>query len=449
MKITNFILPFLLVSMSFAQIKVDYNEYNFGLVDKESNRWTDFKITNQTASYVYLMRANTDKDVQLYYLRDKIEKDSSAYIRVLYNPSVVGPFKKNIDIYISSQAEPIRFTITGNASFVVSNEDVACPDFSSQKPLVNVKNQRATVVVIDKKSNQPIINANVNIAPPYGNNMTLLTNKQGKTSFNTSLGTHQIFVAAEGYEPKEVKHEISVNENYMTIYLSAKEKIVFQQNEVDDEQNVEIQQPASSIFLADETSIFSEHQLPISEYKPNNIVFLLDISNSMSYLEKENLLKMTINEMLKTMRSIDYISVITYSTTAEVLFSAISGKENLMMMDKINGLKAEGLTAGGKGIKTAYEIAWDNFIPKGNNQIILITDGAFNITEEGYNLNKEVRMNALRGVKLSIVGVKTGRKFIGSLQSLAKKGMGNYVHIKNEDEAKIGLLNEVKSKSKY
>lgn len=40
---------------------------------------------------------------------------------------------------------------------------------------------------------------------------------------------------------------------------------------------------------------------------------------------------------------------------------------------------AGGGTAGGKGLEMAYKVAAGNFIRKGNNRIILATDGDFNV----------------------------------------------------------------------
>ena len=42
-------------------------------------------------------------------------------------------------------------------------------------------------------------------------------------------------------------------------------------------------------------------------------------------------------------------------------------------------LDAGGSTAGGEGIKLAYNVAKKNFIKDGNNRVILCTDGDFNV----------------------------------------------------------------------
>ena len=59
--------------------------------------------------------------------------------------------------------------------------------------------------------------------------------------------------------------------------------------------------------------------------------------------------------------------------------SATSGKNKDKILASLDRLSAGGSTAGGQGLRKAYDIAEKYFIKNGNNRIILATDGDFNV----------------------------------------------------------------------
>ena len=146
----------------FSQLTWDKTSYQFGSIEKDSKRWVDFQLTNNTSKHIYLMRAIKDDDIDLIYTRGKIEKDSSAFVRVQINPNSLGPFRKSIQLYVSSEPEPIELKISGSINYIDPNNDPACPSFSSQKPGISSE-LYAIVEVLDAKTNKPIKNANINV----------------------------------------------------------------------------------------------------------------------------------------------------------------------------------------------------------------------------------------------------------------------------------------------
>ena len=76
----------------------------------------------------------------------------------------------------------------------------------------------------------------------------------------------------------------------------------------------------------------------------------------------------------------------------------------------------------------------------------MATDGGF--TQNEINPYKLAKKYKKKGITISIVGVKTNLIQELSLEKVAGIGDGNYVRIKNYEEAQGALVNEIKASSK-
>ena len=107
-------------------------------------------------------------------------------------------------------------------------------------------------------------------------------------------------------------------------------------------------------------------------------------------------------------------------------------------------MEAGGSTAGGEGIRRAYDEAVANFIRGGNNRVILATDGDFNVgassDAEMVQLIEEKRRT---GVFLTVLGVGEGNLQSAKMEKLADKGNGNYAYLDNITEAQKVLVHEL------
>ena len=106
---------------------------------------------------------------------------------------------------------------------------------------------------------------------------------------------------------------------------------------------------------------------------------LLDVSGSMESQNKLPLLKKAFKLLVKELREDDRVAIVVYAGSSGLVFPSTSGKSNRRYLDALDRLQAGGSTAGGAGLKLAYQVAVDNFIDGGNNRIILATDGDFNV----------------------------------------------------------------------
>lgn len=181
-----------------------------------------------------------------------------------------------------------------------------------------------------------------------------------------------------------------------------------------------------------------------SQAPPSNLVFLLDVSGSMSHADKLPLLQESFGLLAENLTEKDRISIVTYAGDDEVVLRGAAGNETRKIKKAINQLEAGGGTNGSKGIETAYEIAEENFIKGGNNRIILATDGDLNIgltTEE--ELEELIAEKKESGIDLSVLGFGAGNLKDNKMEVLADKGNGNYAYIDSLREARKVLVEEM------
>jgi Ca-activated chloride channel homolog len=175
----------------------------------------------------------------------------------------------------------------------------------------------------------------------------------------------------------------------------------------------------------------------------SNLVFLLDVSGSMNAPNKLPLLKSAFSLLVDQLREQDKVSIVVYAGAAGVVLTPTSGDKKADILNALNNLEAGGSTAGGEGIRLAYNIARKNFVKGGNNRIVLATDGDFNIgVSSNAEMERLVEKERESGVFLTVLGFGMGNYKDSKMEILADKGNGNYAYIDNILEAKKVLVNE-------
>ncbi|MCL1975515.1 MAG: VWA domain-containing protein [Firmicutes bacterium] len=180
------------------------------------------------------------------------------------------------------------------------------------------------------------------------------------------------------------------------------------------------------------------------ELPPSNLTFLIDVSGSMDSYDKLPLLKSAFGLLVETLSPADIVSIVTYAGKTSVVLDSAHGNDKKKIMDVINGLKAGGSTAGASGIQAAYRLAENNFIPSGNNRVILATDGDFNVGVSSIEeLEKLISEKRATGVYLSVLGVGTDNIKDNKMETLSKYGNGNYNYLDSVATAKKVLVDEL------
>jgi len=188
----------------------------------------------------------------------------------------------------------------------------------------------------------------------------------------------------------------------------------------------------------------SAQKLDLDKIPPGNFVFLIDISGSMDMPNRLPLLKASFQSFVKNLRPIDKVSIVVYGGTVGVWMQPTSGADKSTIIQSIEELTASGATPGESGIRTAYKLAESTFIKGGNNRVILATDGDFNIGETSEkSLDELITKMRQTGVFLTCLGVGMGNFKDSKLQTLAKKGNGNYAYIDNIKEGEKVLVKEL------
>jgi Ca-activated chloride channel family protein len=187
----------------------------------------------------------------------------------------------------------------------------------------------------------------------------------------------------------------------------------------------------------------SAPKLNLDSIPPSNLVFLIDISGSMDKPNRLPLLQSAFKMLVENLRGKDTITIVTYGGGVGIALQPTGGDNKKKIKDAIDSLTASGDTPGESAIRIAYDLAKGTFIQKGNNRVILATDGDFNI---GQTSEKELEDMIIgfkqTGIYLTCLGVGMGNYKDSKLEALAKKGNGNFAYIDNLQEAQKVLVTE-------
>jgi secreted protein with Ig-like and vWFA domain len=184
-------------------------------------------------------------------------------------------------------------------------------------------------------------------------------------------------------------------------------------------------------------------EVATSERPAANLVFLLDVSGSMSDENKLPLVKESLRLLVEKLRADDRVAIVTYAGASGLALPSTSAAKKNDILGALDELRPGGSTNGAMGIQLAYDIAKANFIVGGANRVILCTDGDFNVgvTGDG-DLTRLIEEKAKSGVFLTVLGFGMGNYKDGMLERLADKGNGNYGYIDSRAEAQKLLVEQ-------
>lgn len=185
--------------------------------------------------------------------------------------------------------------------------------------------------------------------------------------------------------------------------------------------------------------------IPTENLPASNLVFLIDVSGSMSDPNKLPLLKQSLKILVNELRKKDKVAIVVYAGAAGMVLPPTTGDEKQTIIDALEKLNAGGSTAGGAGIELAYKLAQENFIKGGNNRVILATDGDFNVgVSSNTDMQTLIEEKRKSGVFLTCLGYGMGNYKDSKMETLSDKGNGNYAYIDNIQEANRFLGKEFK-----
>ena len=470
-----FLILFLFFSFSgFAQFGFDKIDHDFGDIYAGNDRVVDLKFRNTTPDKIFLLRVKHGREIKTLVSGQTIRPDSLLIIRFKYNPDQKGKFNIEIPIYLSNSLEPFVFTLKGNVREIDNSMGLACPSFDNPNagipPLFEFRGQ-----VLDQETKQPIKGATITFVSNGTISQIEKTNREGKVETKAMIGLYYFVVDADGYIGKEFPRYMNKNNDSVLVYLTKPnilpESIMLAEDTISKHvfqyelDSALLSQVFGDSAILDSALILSDSRgntqqeeqvvlrkdtvLPVVQkepkFKSNNIIFLLDVSTSMNSDGKLDLLKASLIEMVQKLSENDTITLISYSTFSKVIIEGISAKEKDLLIETIKGIKAQGMTAGGDGMKLAYRQGREHFIKGGNNQVIMATDGKFN--RGNMNLDKLVEKNYKRGIGLTVLGIKNKPEDAESMSAIAQIGGGRFLLIQNYEDSKEMLVSEIKRTS--
>ena len=184
--------------------------------------------------------------------------------------------------------------------------------------------------------------------------------------------------------------------------------------------------------------------IDIEDLPPSNLVFLLDVSGSMRPADKLPLLQKAFALLVEQLRPQDRVAIAVYAGAAGLVLPSTPGDQRDEIMAALEQLSAGGSTAGGAGLKLAYDVAREHFIKGGNNRVILATDGDFNVgASSDAEMVRLIEKERDSGTFLTVLGFGTGNLKDSKMEQIADHGNGNFHYVDGLLEARKVLVEEM------
>lgn len=452
----------------FGQIIFDKTTHDFGDLYSGDQRFVDIYLKNKTDDVAFIL--SVDKPMEVVYIQRRaiMSPDSSTIIRFQVNQRKKGRFSYKIPVFTSDQDEPTIITLKGSIKELPSNQNnfTACPNFGQAPAEGNPLDFKLIVETIDKETKEKLGKSTVAIiqnGSPLGK---WKTQSNGRFTTKIPLGITYFYATQSGYNPAEMGEYVNFKRNKITLELTKNKSSEEDLAEVEEVENTEEQETSEDISSPEEVDldnliienevekIDTTSELPPNfkeldkdnfdptHFKPINVVFVIDVSSSMRQADRLELLKYSMSQLVEMLRPQDKIGLVSYATNANVLLKPTSGEHKDEIKEIIQDLKAKGLTAGGAGIKLGYKQAKRNFIKDGKNQVIIVTDGAFNRNSGNYK--RYIKRFLRKDITLSVVGIKSNEKSEESMKEAAKLGEGRFILIEKLADAQNNLKQEIR-----
>jgi Ca-activated chloride channel family protein len=171
--------------------------------------------------------------------------------------------------------------------------------------------------------------------------------------------------------------------------------------------------------------------------KSANLVFVIDVSGSMSAENRLPMAKRALSMLTNQLRPDDTVAIVVYGDNARTVLPPTPASEKERIHAALHGLVSEGSTNVQAGLELGYTVALRGFKGSGINRIILCSDGVANngiTTADG--IFAKVKGKASEGITLTTVGFGMGSYNDVLMERLADMGDGHYAYVDKLDEAK-------------
>lgn len=167
------------------------------------------------------------------------------------------------------------------------------------------------------------------------------------------------------------------------------------------------------------------------------LTFLVDTSGSMDKPDRIGLVKKSLRMLVEKLNPHDLVAIVQYSSNARLVLDHTAASDKNKILGAIDALQCTGSTNLEDGMQKAYQVAARSFVSKGENRVLILSDGVANLgTMSAEDMLKNVEKYKNQGIYCSVFGVGMGSYDDTTLKTLANKGDGVYAFLDSEDEAK-------------
>lgn len=173
-----------------------------------------------------------------------------------------------------------------------------------------------------------------------------------------------------------------------------------------------------------------------AERPPVQIVFVVDVSNSMHRNGRLALVQDGLRMLAERLQPDDRIAIVTYGHRAQVALEPVAGDRRARILAAIDGLAPEGASNLDAGLALASALAAEAQGEPGR-RIVVCSDGITHVgaTEAG-ELLERVSNIAAQGVAISTVGVGLGSYNDALMEQLSHRGGGLHAYVDRREEVR-------------
>lgn len=441
-----------------AQVVPDRTLIAYETIERGTDRVVDITFANQGDKDALVLTTEAMPEYTTRWSERKVAPGESITLRVKFNPTKKGRYDDKITVFFSTMMAPIELRFTADVQFVDRSDNPACPDFGT-RPANCCDNDEFTVEVVDRETQLPIRGARVRIYEQGRKQRDVRTDREGIYTEPIPIGYYLVHASSEGYSSVDTTGYINRRNNFIRLELLALEPLPAEEEaeemseeivvvtggipddiQSDPHEMPEVEPVISAITVTSST-------LPENRYAPNNIVFLVDVSQSMFYKSRLELLKGSMLGMIDVLRTSDRVALVSYAETTEEVIGMTRATDKKLVENAVRGLTAGGRTAGAKGFRKAYGLLSRERADGANNQLIVVTDGAFR-TMDAQNIIELAGEYAKEGIVTTIVGVRCSDASRDKLAAIAAACGGSFIAIEDLDDEGELLVEEIRKRSK-
>jgi len=185
-------------------------------------------------------------------------------------------------------------------------------------------------------------------------------------------------------------------------------------------------------------------EVPAAQRKTANLVFVIDVSGSMSSDNRLGLVKRSLRLLVGQLKESDTVGIVTYGSKAREVLQPTSAHHKQRILGVINNLRTEGATNAEAGIRLGYGMAARQLRRGGINRVVLCSDGVANVGRTGPNsILQTVSREQKRGITITTVGFGMGNYNDTVMEQLANRGNGNYYYVDKLAEARRVFVDQL------